>query len=177
MAARRAMIFLDFTAANKMPRTFTAKTLSADQAAQAFPLIQTIVPSISLEHWSDFVRLVNRPQAPQARQAGIMTVQSERGYIHGLFCYTVGVDLRHGPVLSIENFVALDLVERELAVKALVNAMEKMAHRLDCRAIHVHLPDELVLPPESRQWLLSIFERAGHTVETVRLCKHLRRVK
>jgi hypothetical protein len=171
------MISPDLTAADKMPRTFTAKTLTGDQSAQAFPVIQTIVPSITLEHWNDFVHLLTHDDACQGRQAGIMTVQSERGYIHGLFCYTVGVDIHHGPVLSIENFVALDLVERELAIKALVNAMEKIAHRLDCHAIHVHLPDELVLPPESRQWLLSIFEGAGHRVETVRLCKHLRRVK
>jgi hypothetical protein len=158
-----------------MPRVFTAKSLTSDQAAQAFPLIQTIAPNLTLERWNEFVQRLIDPTGPvQARRAGIVTLQSERGYIHGLFCYTVEVDLQHGHVLSVENFIALDLIEHEAAVRALFDTMEETAYDLGCHAIHVHLPEGLAAVPENRQWLLRILEGAGHAVETLRLCKHLR---
>lgn len=155
-----------------MPRCFKAKPLTPDQVAQAFPLVQSAIPGLTLEDWRRYARqLEARRGAATPYEAGIVTIQSEQGYIHGLFSYVVEPDLRHSRVLSIENFVALDLVEREAAAAAVFKAMEEVAANLDCRAIHVHLPDMRERTSGDGDWLVQLLRREGHETETIRLCK------
>lgn len=160
-----------------MPGPFTAKELSTDQVAQAFPLIQSAVPELTLEKWNVFVDLVaGLARGAERRHAGIMTIQNSRGYIHGLFSYMVEASLHHGRVLSIDNFVAFDFVEREQAIETMFGAMDDIAYGLGCQAIHVRLPEGLTNAARGRKGLLRIFEEADHRVETVGLCKDLRPV-
>ena len=160
-----------------MSGLFTAKELNAEQVAQAFPLIQSVVPHLTLEQWNGFVGLVGSlASEAQRRQAGIMTIQNSRGYIHGLFSYTVEANLHHGRVLSIDNFVAFDLVDRDRAIEAMFDAMDDIAYGLGCHAIHVRLPEEFTSPPRDRGGLLRVFEEADHRIETMGLCKDLRPV-
>lgn len=160
-----------------MSGPFTAKELTAEQVAQAFPLIQSAVPHLTLERWNGFVDLVAKlASGAERRQAGIMTIQNNRGYIHGLFSYTVEASLHHGRVLSIDNFVAFDMVDRDKAIEAMFEAMDDIAYGLGCQAIHVRLPERVATPPNGRQGLLRKFEEANHRIETVGLCKDLRPV-
>jgi hypothetical protein len=160
-----------------MSGPFAAKELTGGQVAQAFPLIQSVAPHLTLEQWNCFVDLVtNLAGGVQHPQAGIMTIQNNRGYIQGLFSYTVEANLNHGRVLSIDNFVAFDLVDRDKAIEAMFGAMDDIAYGLGCHAIHVHLPESLTAPPRGRKGLLRVFEEADHRVETVGLCKDLRPV-
>jgi hypothetical protein len=122
-----------------MSRLFIAQALRPEQAAQAYPLLQSAFPALTLSRWTEFVRSQTRTNPkPAERAKGIMAIQSDRGYIHGLFSYSVAPDLQHGRVLLVDNFVAVDLVESDAAVQALRQAMEEVAARLDCQAIRLH---------------------------------------
>jgi hypothetical protein len=122
-----------------MSRLFIARALRPEQAAQAYPLLQSAFPALTLSRWTEFVRNLTRAKSrPADRAKGIMAIQSDRGYIHGLFSYSVAADLQHGRVLLVDNFVAVDLVASDSAVQALRQVMEEVATRLDCQAIRLH---------------------------------------
>jgi hypothetical protein len=168
-----------------MHDTYVAKPLIRRQIDQAFPVVQTIAPDLDVERWRDFAAAVLAVQElefdvgssartdtpPHAR--GIMTVQNARGYIHGLFSYTVEEHLRHGRVLAVENFIVLDLFDMAGAADELLNAMDQVADDLSCTAIHTNLPDDYSSLPDYCNWLLTCFREAGHAVETLRLCKQM----
>ena len=122
-----------------MSRLFIAQALRPEQAAQAYPLLQSAFPALTLSRWTEFVRIQTRTDPkPADRAKGIMAIQSDRGYIHGLFSYSIAPDLQHGRVLLVDNFVAVGLVESDAAIRALRQAMEEVAARLDCRVIRLH---------------------------------------
>ena len=168
-----------------MHDTYVAKPLIYRQIDQAFPVVQTIAPDLDVERWRDFAAAVlsvhelesedrrtgRMGAAPRPR--GIMTVQNARGYIHGLFSYTVEEHLRHGRVLAVENFIVLDLFDMAGAADKLLNAMDSVAEGLGCTAIHTNLPDDYSSLPDYCNWLLTCFREAGHAVETLRLCKQM----
>src|SRR3954470_22641826 len=121
-----------------MHDTYVAKPLIRRQIDQAFPVVQTIAPDLDVERWRDFAAAVLAVQelefesgstgrmeaAPHPR--GIMTVQNARGYIHGLFSYTVEEHLRHGRVLAAENFIVLDLFDMAGAPGEVVDAISRV---------------------------------------------------
>jgi hypothetical protein len=174
-----------------MHDAYVAKPLVRRQIDQAFPVVQTIAPDLVVERWRAFAAVLiasgdlESPAplhaeqveagadtaAPPAHPRGIMTVQNSRGYIHGLFSYTVEEHLRHGRVLAVENFVVLDLFDQGGAAAELLQAMDELAQSLDCAAIHTNLPDNYSSLPEYCNWVLTRFREAGHAVETLRLCK------
>jgi hypothetical protein len=170
-----------------MHDTYVAKPLTCRQIDQAFPVVQTIAPDLDVERWRDFAAAVlsvqelefdeesaGRMEAAAAlRPRGIMTVQNARGYIHGLFSYTVEEHLRHGRVLAVENFIVLDLFDMAGAADELLSAMDRTAEDLGCTAIHTNLPDDYSSLPDYCNWLLACFREAGHEVETLRLCKQM----
>jgi hypothetical protein len=169
-----------------MHDTYVAKPLIRRQIDQAFPVVQTIAPDLDVERWRDFAAavlsvqelesedgLTGRMEAIALRPRGIMTVQNERGYIHGLFSYMVEEHLRHGRVLAVENFIVLDLFDMAGAADELLNAMDRVAEDLGCTAIHTNLPDDYSSLPDYCNWLLTCFREAGHEVETLRLCKQM----
>ncbi|EWY37847.1 hypothetical protein N825_15715 [Skermanella stibiiresistens SB22] len=164
---------------------YVAKPLARRQIDQAFPVVQTIAPDLDIERWREFAAAIlaapelessaGRSVGSHLREGGrgIMTVQNSRGYIHGLFSHAVEDHLRHGRVLSVENFIVLDLFDLDGAADALLGAMDKVADDLGCAAIHTNLPDDYSSLPEYCDWLLGCFREAGHAVETLRLCKQM----
>jgi len=156
---------------------FIAKPLQKRQIDQAFPVVRAILPELAVERWRAFAAaLLDRAQGAPAASvspAGIMTVQNERGYIHGLFSYSAHEHLHHGRILTVENFVVLDLFNLSGAAAELLRAMDTVARGLGCSAIHTNLPDSFSNLPDYCGTVLSYFRDQGHAVETLRLCKSL----
>lgn len=163
-----------------MDHGFIAKPLARRQIDQAFPLIRTVLPALDVDRWRAFASaLTGLPEAPAA-PCGIMTAQNGHGYIHGLFSYATGAHLSHGRLLSVENFIVLDLIDVSGAADALLRAMESVARLLGCGAIHTCLPAHMASQPGARAGMLDHFRAAGHTVEahgsaTLRLSKCVER--
>ncbi len=153
-----------------MPRDYHIRPLSPENAARAYPLIQAARPDVSLDAWIEYAERINHPDPELTKAAGIVAAESKRGYIHGLFSYSVRIVLNHNAVLTVENFIALDMGDRAAAIKTLIDVMERLARNLDCSAIHTHIPDDWVTSTPSGG-VLNHLRDAGHNVEFVKFCK------
>ena len=154
------------TTGSAMSDRYLAKPLVERQVDQAFPVVQAIQPGTSIEAWRAFARrLIAEPE-----RGGVMTVQAA-GYIYGLFSYRVEPSLQYGDVLVVENFAVLDLFSPAAAASALVKAMDELAKRRGCGAIHTGLPSGDRLTPDYRRWMIGRFRDLGHHLESITLCK------
>jgi hypothetical protein len=145
--------------------TFAVETLRPDQIRSVFPLIREAIPGLDLQAWIRFARQLVGTR--RGEQSGIVTARrAARSFPCGLFCYRVDNDLEHGRVLIAEHFVAVDLLEPDAVLDALVRELEALAKRLGCTAIRsvVHGPEAAVAGGLSA---------AGHAPEGALLLKPL----
>ncbi len=156
-----------------MDDSFIAKPLGRRQIDQAYPLVCTIAPGLAVEQWRAFAAAVLEAGGATDARSGIMTVQNARGYLHGLFSYAIGEHLRHGRVMTVENFVVLDLFDLPGVAGTLVEAMDGLARGFGCTAIHTSLPERCIFDDTANNPIADCFFRQGHRRETIRLCKAL----
>ncbi len=151
-----------------MRRSFVVRALGDSELAKAFPLVHSRLPAVSLEGWIEYTRRFGtRGRQP----GGIMSALDEQGYIYGLFCYRIDTDLEHGRTLVIEHPTALDIVDREGAVGALVGAIEPLAERHRCAHIDVHLMERRNVVPEAHGPFFGALRAQGAEVRGVKLGK------
>jgi hypothetical protein len=113
---------------------FIIELLSRDQIRSVYPLIREAVATIDLTTWLRFARQFTGPRRPG--HGGIVTVRREgRAFPCGLFCYRVEEDLKLGKVLTADHFVAVDLLEPDAVLAALVEELGVLAKRLGCQAM------------------------------------------
>lgn len=151
--------------------TYVAGALKRRQVDQAFPLVHTVAPELPLERWRGFAAAMMDPAAPLPR--GIMALQTAQGYIVGLYTWTVGEHLRHGRVLSVENFVVVDIFDLEGAAGSLLRTMEPLAAQHRCGAIHTELPEAFSSLADMANQVVGRFRDMGHDLGTLHLCKAL----
>jgi len=154
-----------------MPRSYEIKSLLPEDAAKAYPLIQTAMPRVTLEDWLAYTVWLSQPAATHQKPAGVMALENSLGYIHGLFSYSTGYGLGSGPVLNVDNFIALDTGDRAAAVTKLIDAIEDLAHDNGCATIHTHLPESWTKRSSGRTNLHTRLINAGHGPHAVKLSK------
>jgi hypothetical protein len=146
-------------------KRYTVQPLNRSQLHCAYPLIRLALPTLDLPTWSRFARRIADPC--RARRSGIMVAQREsRPYPSGLFCYRNELDLKYGFLLTVDHFIALDIIDYHPVANALIAALEALAQRLHCNAIRslMHVGSEDVEPS-----LLA----AGYRIEGTTLLKRL----
>ena len=124
---------------------FIIESLAADQIRAVYPLVREAFPPLDLASWLRFARQLTGPR--RKGQSGIMAARREaRVFPCGLFCYRVEEDLERGRVLVAEHFVALDLLEPQAVLNALVAELEALGTRLGCTAVRslVHRPEQQI---------------------------------
>ncbi|MCG5243856.1 hypothetical protein ACIU1J_12940 [Azospirillum doebereinerae] len=160
-----------------MDDCFIAKPLGRRQIDQAYPLVCVAAPGLAVEQWRAFAAAVldigGEAGGAPAPRTGIMTVQNARGYLHGLFSYAIEEHLRHGRVMTVDNFVVLDLFDVPGVAGTLLDAMDGLARGLGCAAIHTALPERGISDRTTDNRIADCFIRGGHRRETVLLCKNL----
>lgn len=129
------------------PRAMTdidVQMLAPDQVRSVYPLIRQVVPTLDLAGWLRFARTVMHPRRPELGGIVVAT-RPPRPFPCGLFCYRQEQDLTRGKLLVAEHFVALDLLEPEIVLAALVNELDTLAKRFGCAAVrsvvHGSAPD------------------------------------
>lgn len=147
------------------------KPLGEGKVLQAYPLVQSAVPHLTLEQWLDYVRSINDRQSSEPGCAGVMSAETRDGYIYGLYCHAVEQDIHHGRVLKVRNFVAADLYSTSGIVDRLVNSIVTVARDSGCSAVHVDLPDTPSRTPRPAEGVVNLFKDAGFRVESVALCR------
>ena len=152
-------------------RQLRTRPLTGERIAQAFPLVQTSLPQVTLDAWRDFAEALVSHRNGAA--AGIIAVLGERDYIAGLCSYRIGHDLVHGRLLSAEHFLAFDLLDRRAVAHALAEGIEGLARAHHCTAIHTHLPRMGDADPERGGGLQDVLSTRGHRIESIGMCKLL----
>ncbi len=159
---------------------FTAKSLPADRVMQAYPLLQASEPNLTLERWQHFAAGRSEQSGPSdGPDRGIIAVESESGYLHGLFTFDIAEDLALGRTLFIDNIVVADLIRRRPVVEAMIDQIDTLAAAHNCQAQRIHLPDDSPSDgPEvssasidDRPKLVDLFVSRGHEVTKLGLCK------
>jgi hypothetical protein len=120
-----------------MSRWFTSFALTRDDIGAVYPLVHTTLPEIEFVTWQSFARRLVGDDAPAF--SGVVGQRNAAGYICGLFAFRADRDLRHGTVLAVDLFIALDLVSEGEATHALLLAAEAKARELSCRAVHIRV--------------------------------------
>jgi len=137
--------------------------LAPNQIRSVFPLIRQVVPTLDLAAWLRFARPLVNPR--RAELGGIVVARRPpRPFPSGLFCYRRESDLEHGKVLLAEYFVALDLLDPDAVLAALMAELDSLGRRFGCNAVRsvVHGSD-----PEVAGGLTA----AGHQPEAALLLK------
>ena len=113
---------------------FTCNNLLPDQVHTVYPLVREVVPTLDLKTWMRIAKRIANPR--RADQGGIRVVfRSPRQLPCGLFLYRREHDLAHGPILIAEHMVAVDVLDPQSVMSALVNELDALAERLGCSAI------------------------------------------
>jgi hypothetical protein len=120
-----------------MARAFTTSPLTIDEIGVAFPLIHAVLPDVALATWRDFAR--GFVGLPSPYPAGAIGLRNEAGYLCGILTYRIDRDLRHGTVLSVDIFAALDVTGEVAALRALLHAAEAKGQELRCAAAHIRV--------------------------------------
>lgn len=142
---------------------FACHSLRPDQAPAVYPLVREAIPGIDLRAWLQFARRTADPR--KAGREGIMVVTRRPRLLPcGLFVYRREIDLERGPVLVAEHFVAVDVLDAEPVMRALIAELDGLARRLGCGAIRA-----MVMSPASV--LATGLRAAGHRSEGAALWK------
>jgi hypothetical protein len=146
-----------------MSSFITASRLEAEQTDKAYPLVRSLLPDVDPAEWQRIARELT--ESALADERGILTVRNAAGYICGLCFYTVERDAG-GARLIADHFVAFDVTERAPFAAALLGAIDSLAAKLGCIAIHTCLA-------ASQKSLFKRFRSAGYAARNVLLCKSL----
>jgi GNAT superfamily N-acetyltransferase len=151
-----------------MSETYHVWPLAPEQLVQAFPLVKAIEPDMTLERWLVYAGAFLQHREGQAARK-ILTVQCDKGYIHGLAFCRCKPDLRLGCILEVENFVSLDLTGGKRAGRALLKATEQQARDWGCGYVRLSLLDD-----ETRHHpVTATIRSSGYRQEPDRLAKQL----
>ena len=144
-----------------MSRGLTIELLDPNRIDQAFPLARLAVPGLDLDAWRRFASAATIAAPFEIPRIAIIAAANLRGYLQGLCIYRIEPDLEHGASLSIEHFVALDLIDSAHVADELVRALEQEGRRHGCRAMKTHLPQDLGDASAGARQLFRILRRHG----------------
>ncbi|MFQ5983947.1 MAG: hypothetical protein ACE5LL_00355 [Alphaproteobacteria bacterium] len=149
-----------------MKDEFSLLPLRGERITQAFPLIREVAGDITLERWQAYVAALTYAAGQAEAATGALAVQSPEGTIRGLASYRVALDLLHGRVLVVEQFVVSSRLYRRPVATQLLEGLDELARKLDCAAIHATFPRKF-------RWLIDFFRRSHYGSGRCYMCKRL----
>jgi hypothetical protein len=116
--------------------TFHAGLPSANQIAEALPLVQATWPETDLASWQRYVEFFS---GKASLDSGMLIMRDTASNLCGVLVYRTHCQLGIGPVLAIPLFSAVDVVNSLQTVRALLEAAENRASALHCSALEIRL--------------------------------------
>ncbi len=156
-----------------MSQRYVVKPLGEGQVLQAYPLVQTAVPHLTLDQWLDYAKVVCETARSTSPGTGVMSAQNGEGYIYGIYCHEVSTDIQHGRILKVSNLIAANLYDAAGIMDRMIDSMLKMARDQGCAAVHVDLPEAPRKGPQPVEGLAGMLKGAGYQFESVALCRPL----
>lgn len=143
---------------------FVSYLVPPDQVRTIYPLVRESVAGLDLKTWTTFATRITHPRRGGGH-SGIVAIRRQgRSLPCGAFLYRCERQLPDGAVLVAEHFVALDVLDPQPVVQALIAELDVLAKRLACTAIRVLVPGDASL-------LQSGLQAAGHHPRGVALGK------
>lgn len=140
--------------------------LSGREIAQAYPLIRELAPEMTLKRWQDYAETIADAQSTGGPQRGFLAARSSAGYLLGLCCYRVDLDLRDGMTLTVDDVVVPGILGQRQITEALFQAVEGLAQRYGCSSIHISCPVKV-------SWLFQLARHKDYWRCRWRFCKRL----
>lgn len=156
-----------------MSQSYVVKPLGEGKVLQAYPLVQTAVPHLTLEQWLDYAKLVCEAEPSASPASGVMSAQNCDGYIYGIYCHEVTTDIQHGRILKVSNLITANLYDAAGIMDRMIDSMLEIARDRGCAAVHVDLPGLPRKGPQPVEGLAGMLKGAGYRVESVALCRPL----
>lgn len=153
-------------------RRLTVAPLSPAKIDQCFALVRLGSPHVKPELWQTYA--MDYLAESRAGNAGILSVEEDRGYLLGVLVYEVGPDLHHGITMIAKDCFVYDCLERgkrEIAL-SLIAGLEELANQQRCTSLHLRLPVSRADPVD--HWLAGLLQSSGHSIVAVQYCKQLR---
>jgi hypothetical protein len=149
---------------------FVVKPLTRAGIPQAFVLVSIFDGTLSQDAWCHYATAIVE-SADNGLARGIMTVQSQRGYIYGLSVHDLKHELRRGRILEVENFVVVDMVGAKTAAGLLLESLEGIAREQQCHCMSLKLLSPVVRKAlrQSNGTRRDILKEAGFRGEPLRL--------
>jgi len=123
-----------------LPDALVLRPLARNQIGQAFALVRQELPDATERRWAAFA--ASRTGAASAGSGrGIMTLQSQAGYILGLFVYDVRDELHEGRTLHVTSVAVAQLIGRRTLARQLADGMAATARLHGCMMVDVELPE------------------------------------
>lgn len=157
----------------EMTGKYVVKPLGEGQVMQAYPLVQTAVPRLTLDQWVDYAKSVCTDRPANKPSAGVMSAQNAEGYIYGLYCHEVTQDIQHGRILKVSNLIAAGLYDANGIVDGMIDSILEIARDEGCSAVKVDLPDSPKAGPAPVEGVAGALKGAGYQLESVALHRSL----
>ncbi|MGQ0676735.1 MAG: hypothetical protein ACT4N4_11710 [Rhodospirillales bacterium] len=151
----------------------SSRLMDQPSLVQAFPLVCSIMPQVTLEHWTRFAR-GHLAAKRQALPTGLMTIRNRDDYILGLFAFNVRYDLKEYRALWIDNIIISTMPGRNLIWKSTIDAIDALAKANGCGMIRVGFDGEVERTGGDHSWINPALEDAGYLLVGVRAQKRLR---
>ncbi len=102
---------------------------------QAYPLIKTALPDLTLEDWRRFLDDHLRQDA-----SGVVVVENRTGIMYACAAFQARQDLRHGRCLEVDPLVVMDLVGAATVARTLDFSLLGFARRFGCQGLRIQVP-------------------------------------
>jgi hypothetical protein len=132
------------------------------QIGQAFPVIQEVSKTLTLDTWTDYAEGILSGPTTGAKSCGVIVAETQSKRIRGLFVYKVEDSLDHGLSLVIQHLV-LPGLGRTTVATALYDSIRRLAAKNRCVCIRIEAP------PDSK-WDMEFFRKQGQRVINRLLC-------
>ena len=142
--------------------------LRGQRIAQVVPLVQTRKPDYTL----DMLMCALQEKTERGTEdEGIVAFETDRGYVVGLFTYSVLRDVIDGALLMVNNFISMDVIGRYGTVDAMLLEIEALARRTGAAKVKINLVDEIEGFPRNVDSVTAKFRAAGLQFEGMSLTK------
>jgi len=119
---------------------FFVEALPRSAILNAYPLVHLAVPTLDLPAWRRFAHLALDRR--RGTLAGILAARrAARRHICGLVCYRREPDLILGQVIQARNLIAIDMLDTQPIVLALLSSLRSLALANGCSSVHLMMPD------------------------------------
>lgn len=129
--------------------TLIVEPLSRTAISTAFPLVHLVMPRLDLQSWRRFAH--SELDGRRGALAGILTAKwITRQHLSGMVCYRREPDLLQGQIMQIRNLIAIDILETQPIILALMRFLGSLARAGGCSKLHILVPEDdfslLMLP-------------------------------